>query len=345
MTLKRYVVSRILLAIPTILILLTTIFFLTHIIPGDPVRALVGDEASEEVVENLREKLGFNRPLLVQYIDYISGLLKGDLGITVLRARVSYVNRSEAVTVASMIRERFPTTIELSILAWVLSLLTGVLTGIVSAMNEGKIVDHLLRLFFLFLYSLPLFVIGIFLQLTLGVYLRMFPIFGRYSEAFRMNPITGFLLLDNLIVGNFTGFLDGLHHLILPSVTLAAYYSGLMSRLSRSEMIKALNRMFCLVAEAKGLKDRTIAFRHALRNAALPIFTLSGLQVTSLLTGSILVETIFSLNGLASLFVYAAKLRDYMLIQGCVTVFALIAVIIGILVDIGYYFLDPRVRY
>lgn len=337
--LKRYIITRIIVAIPTIFILLTLIFALTHIIPGDPTRSMVGDEASEEYVAQLRHKLGFDRPLHIQYFDYISGVLKGDLGFSVLSISGDDVN------ISSLIRERITVTFQLTVIAWTLSLFVGVSTGILSAIKEGKILDYFFQAFFLFLYSLPLFIIGIFLQLIFGVYLRMFPLFGTYSEVFRMEPITGFILLDNIIVGNLPGFFDSLSHFVLPSITLCSYYSGVMSRVTRSEMIAALNKMYCLLAEAKGLKKGTIALRHALRNAAIPILTLSSLQGISMLTGSILVETIFSLNGLASLFVQAARMRDYMLIQGCYTVFAIIAITFGILMDIIYYFVDPMVTY
>lgn len=339
MGLKEFVALKIILTIPTIFILLTGVFFLIHIIPGDPVRSLVGPDAGEETVAELRHELGLDKPLLVQYTDYLSGILRGDLGRSV--GTWSY----QTLDVSSLILDRLPTTIQLSIIAWVISFLVGLVTGVFFAMNEGKKIDHLFQLFFLFLYSVPLFTIGVILQMIFGVYLKIFPVFGMFSEPFRMDPITGFSLLDNLIAGNFAGFLDALSYLVLPSLTLATYYSTLLSRLSRSEILQSSKRMYCLVAEAKGLKKRTIFFKHILRNAILPIFTLSGLQAVSMLTGSLLVETIFSINGLSSLLIFAATRRDYLLVQGCITVFTLIAVIIGLIIDIGYYFLDPRVRY
>jgi peptide/nickel transport system permease protein len=338
-SLREFVLTRLLTAIPTIFILLTVIFFLTHIIPGDPARALVGENAPEEYVDKIREAMGLDKPIIAQYFDYLGGILRGDLGKSIYSFQIKTVN------VASLISDRIPTTIQLTVIAWTFSTILGVVSGIFSSIYEGGYVDNFFRIVFLLLYSLPLFVLGIFSQLIFGVYLGVFPIFGLFSESHRIEPITGYLLIDNLIIGNFAGFIDVLSHLILPSLTLAAYYSGLMSRLSRAEMVKALSRMYCLVAEAKGLRRRTIAFKHALRNAALPIVTLSGLQTISLLTGSILVETIFSLNGLASLFISAALQRDYLVIQGCVTVFALISVFIGIIVDIAYFIIDPRIRY
>lgn len=339
MSLKKFVFLRFLYAIPTVLILLTAVFFLTHVIPGDPARAIVGPDAPEEVVAAIRHKIGLDKPILDQYFDYIGGVLRGDLGMSISGVYL------KTLDVSSWIRSRMPATIEIAFFAWVITFIVGIVTGSFSALNEGKVVDHLFRVSFLFFYSVPVYVIAILFQLVFAVYLGVFPVYGTFSEAFRIEPITGFRLIDNLLVGSIGGFFDGLAHLFLPSLALALYYSGIVSRISRGEMIKAMNRMYCLLAEAKGLKRITIGFRHALRNAFLPIFTITSLQAVSLLCGSIWIETVFSIDGLASLFVRAAGLRDYMVMQGCVTVFALVAVMLGIITDIVYYLIDPRIRY
>lgn len=335
MGLKEYVVVRILLMIPVILIMLTFVFVVVHIIPGDPVRGIVGDQASEEYVEMVRHQLGLDKPLHEQYLDYLGGIITGNMG-------KSYtLNRS----VFSIIQERMGVTIQLSLIAWILSIVIGVPTGLFSAMKAGKPVDKASQLVALAMYSTPVFVTGILCQLIFGSYLGILPVFGTHSAYVRPLRLTGLILLDTLLAVDFAGFYDSLLHFILPALVLAARYGSYSARLTRSETSKALKRMYCLVAEAKGLKKRTITFRHAFRNAIIPVVTLIGMQAGFLLTGSVLVETVFSLPGLGSLLQISASQRDYLLVQGVVTYFVVIILAVGLLIDISYYFLDPRVKY
>ena len=214
-------------------------------------------------------------------------------------------------------------------------------------MKEGKYQDHAIRVVTLILYSIPAFVMGLFLQLMFGIYLNVLPIYGTNSDIYSVmiRRVTGFMLIDTLLAGNLAAFLDTVTHFILPTIVLATYYLGFSARFTRSEMAKARRRMYCLVAEAKGVDKRTISFRHALRNAMVPVLTLSGLQAVSLFTGSIIVESVFSLDGLGSLIAFAGTQRDYMVLQGTLAVFAVISLVFGLIVDVACYFLDPRVRY
>jgi peptide/nickel transport system permease protein len=335
MGLKEYVVVRVLLMIPVVLILLTFVFVVVHIIPGDPVRAIVGEQASEEYVEAVRHQLGLDKPLHEQYLDYLGGLITGNMG-------KSYtLNRS----VFSIIQERMGVTIQLSIIAWILSIAIGLPTGLFASLKAGKFGDQASQMVALAIYSSPVFVTGILAQLIFGKYLGILPVFGTHSAYVRPPRLTGLILFDTLWAGDFAGFFDSLSHFILPALVLAARYGSYSARFTRSETVKAMKRMYCLVAEAKGLKKTTITFRHAFRTAIIPVVTLIGMQAGFLLTGSILVETVFSLPGLGSLLQISASQRDYLLVQGVITYFVVIILAIGLLIDISYYFLDPRVKY
>ncbi len=332
---KRYIAFRLLTMAAVVFIMLTIVFFAIHIIPGDPVSNMVGENASEEYIDAIRHELGLDKPLILQYLDYMSGVFTGNLGKSIVLD----------TSVSELIWQRAGVTIQLSIFAWTISVILGVAIGRFSAQKPGNISDHSIRLVTLFLYAIPVYVLGILCQLIFGVYLNWLPIFGTHSPRIRPPNITGLILVDMLIVGNIPGFVDAFLHFLLPSLVLSASYVAVTIRLTRSETVKSLKRTYCLLAEAKGLDRKTITVKHAFRNALLPVVTLIGMQAGSLLTGSVLIETVFSLNGLGSLLFTAASMRDYILTQGVVTIFVLITSFIGLLIDISYYFLDPRVRY
>jgi peptide/nickel transport system permease protein len=332
---KRYIVYRLMTMAAVVFIMLTIVFFAIHIIPGDPVANMVGENASQEYIDMIRHELGLDKPLVLQYIDYMTGVFTGNFGKSIVLD----------TDVSSLIWQRAGVTIQLSVFAWILSVILGVGIGRYSAQRSGKASDHSIRIVTLFLYAVPVYVLGILCQLIFGVALNWLPVFGTHSPRIRPPNITGLILVDMLIVGNIPGFFDALIHFLLPSVVLSASYVAVTLQLTRSETVKSLKRTYCLLAEAKGLDRKTIVKKHAFRNALLPVVTLIGMQAGSLLTGSVLIETVFSLNGLGSLLFSAASMRDYILTQGLVTVFVLITSFIGLLIDISYYFLDPRVRY
>jgi len=332
---RRYIVYRLLTMVAVIFILLTFIFFAIHIIPGDPIEAMVGEGATQEYIDSLRHRFGLDKPLIEQYFDYIVGVFTGNLGESLVYN----------APVMSIIWNRAGVTIQLAVLAWFVSTFVGVFIGRYSAQKVGKVHDNSIRSVTLFLYAIPVYVLGILCQLIFGVYLGVLPVFGTHSVTVRPPRITGMILIDTLLAGNIVGFFDAALHFMLPVLVLSAHYIAITIRLTHSENAKQMKRTFCLLAQAKGLNKSEIIKKHAFRNALLPIVTLIGLQAGSLLTGSVLVETVFSLKGLGDLLFVAASMRDYILIQGVITVFVLITSVIGIIIDISYYFLDPRVRY
>lgn len=332
---KEFISQRLLSTVFVVLFMMTFIFFAMRIMPGDPVLNMVGDDASPELIEAIRHQLGLDRPLYIQYIDYIVAVFTGDLGTSiVLREEVSV-----------LIWERTGITIQLAVLAWTFSVVIGVVVGRRSARAAGQIEDHMTRVVTLALYAIPVYVLGILCQLVFGVYLKVLPIFGTHSPSVRPPIITGMILIDTLLAGDLGGFINAFSHFLLPSLVLAAGYAAITVRLTRTETMKAMKRSYCLLAQAKGLDQKTIVNKHAFRNALLPVITLTGMQAGALLTGSILVEAVFSFNGLGSLLLTAATLRDYILTQGVVTLFVLITAGIGLLIDLSYYYLDPRLRF
>lgn len=335
MEFRKYIVYRLVTMVAIMMILLTFIFFAVHIIPGDPVEAMVGEGASQEFVDSIRRRLGLDKPLHLQYFDYITGVFRGDFGYSIIYS----------TSVNSIIVSRAGVTIQLAVLSWLFSSALGIVLGKYSARKAGKAQDHALRGITLFLYAIPVYVLGIICQIVFGLWLGILPVFGTKSPSVRPPTITGMILIDTLLAGDLLGFLDAGAHFILPVLCLSAYYMAVAVRLTRSETVKAMKRTFCLLAQAKGLSVKEIIDKHAFRNAVLPVVTLIGLQAGTLLTGSILVETVFSLRGLGDLLWVAASARDFILIQGVITIFVLITSIVGMIIDISYYYLDPRVRY
>lgn len=335
MALARYILSRLFTMLVAIMIILTFIFFAIHILPGDPVLAMVGDGASKEIIDQIRQNLGLDKPLHLQYFDYVAGIITGNLGTSiVLHAGV-----------ADLIWNRAGITIQLAAFAGLISVFMGVFLGKYSATKEGRIQDHAIRIITLLIYATPLFVIGIVSQLIFGVSLGILPLFGTHSYSNIPPTITGLILIDTLLVGDFWGFVDAFMHFLLPALGLGAAYTAVTLRLTRSETIKALSRTYCLLAEAKGLSKSEIVEKHAFRNALLPVSTVIGMNIGSLLTGSVLVETVFSLQGLGQLLVTAVSMSDYILTQGVITVFVLVVSMAYFIVDISYYFLDPRLQH
>jgi ABC-type dipeptide/oligopeptide/nickel transport system permease component len=332
---RRFVVYRFVTMIGVILILLTFIFFAVHILPGDPVDAMVGPGASQQFIDAVRARLGLDKPLIFQYFDYVTGVFTGNLGQSIVLGE----------SVNSLILARAGVTLQLSVLSWVVSSGLGVILGKFSALKAGKVQDHGLRAMSLFFYAIPVYVLGIICQIVFGLWLGILPVFGTKSPTVNPPTVTGMILVDTLLAGDLWGFLNAASHFILPVLCLSAYYMAVTIRLTRSETVKAMRRTFCLLAQAKGLSLKQIVDKHAYRNAVLPVVTLIALQAGSLLTGSILIEEVFSLKGLGDLLYVAASARDFILLQGVITAFVLITSIIGMIIDISYYYLDPRVRY
>lgn len=335
MKLWRYILYRLTSMAVVVFILLTFIFFVIHILPGDPVRAMLGEGASQETIDAVRQRLGLDKPLYLQYFNYLVGLFTGNLGQSLIFNR----------PVGDIILSRFGVTIQLAILAGLFSSFVGIALGRYSARKAGKTEDHILRGVTVFFYGVPVYVLGILTQLIFGAWLGILPVYGTKSPTVRPPTITGMILIDTLLAGDLWGFLDAASHFILPVLCMSTWYIAVTLRMTRSETIKSMKRTFCLLAQAKGLEQKEIVNKHAFRNAILPVITLIGLQVAHLLTGSVLVETVFSMNGLGDLLYVAASGRDFILLQGVITYYVLITSLAGLMIDLACYFLDPRLRY
>lgn len=330
----QYILRRLFEALPVIFGVSVLVFLLLHFIPGDPATVMLGERASEENVQALRERLGLNRPLPEQYVIWISNIMRGDLGRTI----------KGNIPVSDEIRSRFPATVELSLFALTLATLIGVPVGIISAVRRSSVIDTVSMLGALVGVSIPVFVLGLLLIFLLGVELRLFPFVGRMTFGLQLERVTGLLLVDSIVAGNWTAFQDALKHLFLPGITLMTIPLAVIARITRSAMLEVLNQDYIRTARAKGLSERRVINYHALRNALLPVVTIIGLQLGRLLSGAVLTETIYSWPGIGKWLFDSIIGREYPIVQAVTLMIALIYVLANLLVDILYLFVDPRVR-
>lgn len=334
-SLRVYIVRRVLLAIPMILLLLSIVFLIMRV-AGDPVSAILGGHAPQEQIEQIREQLGLNRPLFIQFGDYLWQLLHGNLGQSLIWGQRP---------VLAEIWDRFPATLELSIYAFLISIAIGIFTGTIAATNRNKSVDHVFRLYGIITYSLFIPWIGIMLQLVFGVYLGLLPIGGRIGTLMEPKTVTGLYLLDSLLTFDLDSLVSALKHLILPTVTLGVYLSGIFTRLTRTNLMEVLEKDFIKAARARGLSEKIVIYKHGLKNAFIPILTMMGLQFALLLVGAVLTEITFSWPGMGTLLFERVTYRDFTTVQGIIVFFALIVVTVNLMVDIIYAYIDPRIRY
>jgi len=335
-SLRFYLITRALLSLPMIIILLSIIFIVLRVMPGDPVLAMLGDKAPIQQVEAMRHQLGLDRPLHIQFLDYVSNLARGDLGNSLIWGKRPVIVE---------ILEHFPATLELTIASMIVMLLVGVLTGAQAAYRRNSPVDYGLRIYGIVIYSLPIFWFGMILQLIFGVYLKWLPIAGRIDPFLSPHGVTSLYTIDSLIAGDLLGFVSAVQHLILPSLTLGLVLSGIFTRLTRVHMLDVLRQDFVTAARARGLKENTVLYKHALKNAFIPILTMIGLQFALLLAGAVLTESTFSWPGMGSYLVERISYRDFPAIQGAVVFFAVLVAAVSVTVDMIYAYLDPRIRY
>jgi peptide/nickel transport system permease protein len=302
-----FIVRRLLLTVPVVWIVVTLVFLMIHLVPGDPVAQMLGEGASATQVERLRHELGLDRPILTQYRTYMVGVLHGDLG-------VSFRNQE---TVARSILSRYPATIELALASIAFSILIAVPLGVVAAIRRGQGIDHFVGFFSLLGVSLPNFALGPMLILVFSILLGLLPVSGR----------------------------DGILHLILPAITLGGGAAATMTRMVRGSMLEEIRQDYVRTARAKGLGERAVLFGHALRNGLIPVITILGLQAGMLLTGTMITEIIFSWPGLGRLTYQAISARDYPLAQGCFLTIALTYILVNLATDLLYSVVDPRIRY
>lgn len=334
-----FILKRLGLVIPTFIGITLLTFAFVHMIPGDPVLILAGERGlSPERHAMLMAELGLDRPLYVQYFDYLYGVLQGDLGIS-LKSRIP---------VWDEFVPRFQATMELGICAMLFAMSVGIPVGVLAAVKRGSIFDHTAVGISLTGYSMPIFWWGMMLIMLVSVQLNLTPVSGRISDMIFLDdelPLTGFMLIDTFLWGEEGDFIDAVQHLILPSLVLGTIPLAVIVRMTRSSMLEVLSEDYIRTARAKGLSRIRIIIIHALRNAMLPVVTVIGLQVGSLLAGAILTETIFSWPGVGRWLIEALQRRDYPVVQGGVLLVASIIILVNLLVDMLYGVINPRIRH
>ena len=332
----KYTLSRLALLPIMLWIISSLVFILLRIAPGDPVDAILGTRANEFARESLRIKLGLDKPLINQYMEYLNHLLHGNLGIS--------LNTQEPVQ--AIISRALPASIELAIIAIFIASLVGYLIGFLGAIKPESKVDFFGRLFGIGTYAIPPFWAAMLIQIIFAVSLGWLPIGGRLTPG--LSPpanLTGLLLLDSLLTRNIEIFFSSFKHLILPSFTLGILLSGIFSRSLRLNLEEILKKDFIEAAKSRGISPTRIMFRHALPNTLLPILTITGLTVSSLVGGALLIEITFSWPGIALGLQEAINQRDYAVVQGIVVVISSLIVIISVFIDIAIACIDPRVNY
>jgi peptide/nickel transport system permease protein len=333
----RYIAKRLLNLLPVVLGITLLVFAFLHLIPGDPAITMLGDRATPQQVEALRERMGLNQPLPLQYFKFLWDLIRLDFGTSIITG----------VPIAEEIRIRWPATFELSVAAMLVASILGIPAGVLAAVRKNSFVDNLTMSGSLLGVSLPVYWLGLLLIYFFAVNLNWLPPSGRLSidAGFAFKPITGFYVLDALLRFDFKALQDVLKHLILPALTLGTIPLAILARITRSAMLEVLSQDYIRTARAKGLLERWVIFKHALKNALLPVVTIIGLQFGTLLGGAILTETIFSWPGIGSWIYEGILNRDYPVVQGGVVFVAVAFVLINLIVDLSYAFLDPRIQY
>ena len=331
-----FILSRLLQLVPVVLGMTLLAFALARLIPGDPVETMMGERGIDPVHHAaMRHALGLDRPLAVQYLDYLGGVASGDLGRSlVTKAPVL----GEFLTV-------FPATVELSVIAVAFAIAVGLPVGVIAAVRRGSAFDWLAMTASLTGYSMPVFWWGLLLILLFSVHLGWTPVAGRIDVLYDVPPVTGFLLVDTLIARDGAAFASALHHLVLPAIVLGTIPLATIARMTRSAMLEVLQADHIRAARAKGLTSFRVVFVHALRNAMIPVVTVIGLATGTLLAGAILTETIFSWPGVGKWLVEAVRRRDYPVLQGGILLVAGAVVCVNLLVDVLYGLLDPRIRH
>lgn len=330
----RFTLDRLASGLLTAWLVVSVVFVILRLVPGDPATTIAGPEATAGQVANIRRTLGLEDPLAVQYGRFLAGLLRLDLGTSI---------RSNQPVMAELMG-RFPATLELTFAALLLVVLVSIPLGSLAAARRDSLFDHGARLATLVGVGMPLFWSGLLLAWLFSYYLRILPGSGRLDVLLTVRPITGFVIVDGLLQGRPDAALSALSHLVLPTVVLALPGLAITTRLMRGSLLEVLGEDYVRTARAKGLSGAAVVMRHALRNALGPVVTLVGLQLVALLSGSILVESVFAWPGVGNYVFNAIQARDYAVVQGTVILIALLYVAVNTAVDLAYGVLDPRIR-
>ena len=309
-------------------------FCMVRAIPGDPAQIMLGQTATKAQVAEVRNRLGLDDPLPVQYLVFLKDAARGDLGDSIVTGR----------PVVSELLERLPATFELVAFAMLIAILVGVPVGVISAVRQYSLLDKVASVTALTGISMPIFWLAMILIVIFGVNLELLPFPGRLGPTTAITSITGLVLVDSLLTLNFAGFWDGLLHLIMPAIALGTIPMAVVMRMTRSSMLEVMGEDYVRTARAKGVVPWRVVFKHSLRNAMLPTVTVIGLQVGLLMGGAIITETIFSWPGVGQIAYESVSRRDYAMIQGVVLYGAALFVLVNLIVDVLYAVLDPRVR-
>jgi peptide/nickel transport system permease protein len=314
------------------------VFFVMRVLPGDPIRSQLGPKVSEEQAAAIRERLGLDRPLYVQYFDFLWRMVRLDFGNALTQGERP---------IKDELGERLPATIELTVPAMAFTALMGIFSGAFAAKNRKKPIDYGIRMFSIIIYAIPVFFMGLLFQILFSVRIPLFPLAGRMDTLLLRDfePITNFYFIDAILQQDWAALRSLALHLVMPATTLGLILTGPFIRLTRVNMIETLQTDFITAGRARGLPEKRLVYKHALRNTFIPILTLIGLQFALLLAGAVLTETTFSWPGMGRYLVKRIELRDYNAVQSVIAVFALFVGGISVLVDILYAFVDPRIRY
>lgn len=356
----RHIANHLISLIPTMLGVTILVFLFIHLIPGDPVMAILGEHATDESIMALQEQLGLNRALFLnvdalgqtvrgetsvneglrtffdsQYFRFLSRLLRGDLGRSI----------HERTPIAGTLKQKFPATVELTIFSMLFAIMVGIPAGIVSATRRNSIFDNVSMIGALVGVSMPIFWLGLMLIFFFGVKLSWFPTYGRFPVDLSLETTTGLFVFDSIITGNSEALKLSLKHLAMPAIALGTIPMATIARMTRSSMLDVLQEDYVRTAYAKGLRERTVIIRHALKNAFLPVITIIGLQVGSLLAGAIMTETVFSWPGMGKWVYDAILARDYPVVQVAVLIITVSVALSNLVVDVSYSYLDPKIRY
>lgn len=331
----KYILKRILMVIPVLLGVTIIIFFITRVLASDPAPVVLGEHATAEAMAAWRADYGLDDPIWMQYVNFLVSAIQGDLG-------TSYYTHTP---VASELAARVPATAELALCAIIVASICGIALGVLAAVKKNKLADNASMVLALIGVSMPVFWSGILLILLFSATLHILPSSGRVTPLLQPTGGTGFFIFDTIAKGDFEALGDVLVHLVLPTVTLSLYSMAIITRMTRSSMLETLNADYIRTARAKGLAKRSVNVKHALRNAMLPVSTVIGLQLGSLLGGALLTETVFAWPGIGKFAVDCVLKSDFPVVQGVVLLVAVIFVFMNLLVDIIYAWLDPRIKY
>jgi peptide/nickel transport system permease protein len=330
----RYLVNRLLWLPVVILAVATLTFFALRIVPGNPIESVASQVLDPAQLERMQSLWSLDRPILEQYAIFLSDLVRGDLGVSM----------SSGIPLTRLMFERLPPTIELAFFGMIGSTLIGVALGVISVVTRNKWLDTLIRVWTTLTLSIPIFWIGTILILIFAVRLDLFPASGRINARMDYDVITNFLLIDTIITGNGAALSSFLQHLALPVISIWLTSSGFVAKITRSTMMEIVQSNYVLTAHSKGLPARTVTWKHAFRNALLPILTLQGLLFGTLLGGAVITEIVFTRPGMGRTLLDAILKRDYPVVQGAAVYIAGVYVMVNLVVDLLYYVVDPRLR-